>query len=603
MKKIILLTLFLAFCSTLSGYLFHIFFQNPCKSQNSLNKAFHYLSIGKLNLSTNIVNNHSLCPIGRKFLSAVFLQQNQKFEKSNAILKTILEDYKINRNAKKPHFLEEALALKILNYFLLNQQEEVSQDVKQFRHLFPNSQLLPLIESFTIYDDLAASEAIQKISFCLYAYKQNNLNNSWFFYNLKQLIPTRTLLLKKAQNLIYLQKFDRARSIINKELEQLFQNTSQWVSEDYQTIIILYALSYFHELKKHSENLLNYYESISFYLEKLDSTCSKLYKQYFLDDDLFFSCLNSVETSSENQLPILAKILFYHQKYSNMSPSQFMENYFLIIKEAKYINNFTYLLKLIDDISEGTYHYLNMFKKQTLETFKTYLTNNSIEECQKFLAMFGKELITFCPNLMDMMLHQMICLGKDTHKIEQWFTLFEPLFTENYLQIATKELFSHAKSLWEQGELKLSLQIIELVLSKPNLLPILKKDISAFLEKIYFYAKDNRDLISLISIEHLKEMYNLTINPQITSESLANLLADISYLYQQGNYIQTKQYCLWLLHLYPNSDKVLELLARSLFEEKNYSEALKYFSKISNKKIDIEHCIFACKELIKQSYS
>lgn len=608
MKKIILISLlFFIICSTLSGYLFHVFFQNSYKTQTSLDKAFLYFSLGKLDLSKNVIKNYSLSSTGKKFLSAVFLQQNQKFEKSNSILKTILEENKISDNSKKLNFLEEALAMKILNHFLLNQKIELLQETKRFQSYFSNSPLLPLVEAISSYDNTITAESIKKISFSLYSYKQKNLNNSWFFYNLKQLIPSRTLLLKKAHNLILIQKFDKARSILNKELKQLFLTPAQWSNEDYQTMIILYVLSYFHELKhfeqkEHSENLLSYYETISFYLEKLDSNCFKLYTQYFPNDDLFLSCLNTVESLSKEKLHVLAKILLCHQIYSKMNSFQFIEKVLVSTKNAKSISNFVHLLKIADNMTEQSNYYLSIFQKQTLEKLKIFLTNDSLEECSRFLTLFGKELIKLHPNLVDIMLNQLFFLGKNAYQIEQWFDLFKPLFNETYFQIAIKGLFSHSKKLWEKGEQNMSLQLIELILSKKNSIAFLKKDLISFLEKIYIQSKDNRYLKSLIFIEHLKETYDLNINSQINSEALANLIADISYLYQQGNHSQTKLYCQWLLYLYPNSEIFLELLAKSLFEEKNYSEALKYFSKISNKTLDIDHCIFACKELIKQQY-
>ncbi len=604
MKKIIFVALFFVICSSLSGYLFHVFFQNSYKTQNSLDKIFLYFSQGKLDLSKDIVKNYSLSSTGRKFLSAVFLQQNQQFEKSNSILKKIFEEHKFNASSKKLNFLEEALAMKILNHFLLNQKKELSQEIKQFQNYFSDSPLLPLVEAISSYDNTITSEAIKKISFSLHSYKQNNLNNSWFFYNLKQLIPSRALLLKKAHNLILIQKFDKARSIINKELEQLFLNPSQWSKEDYQTSIILYAFSYFYELKNLEiqellDNSSSYYETISFYLEKLDSNCHNLYTQYFSNNDLLLSCLKAVENFSKEKLFVLAKILFYHKKYSKMNSSQFMENFFSTTKEAKNIFNFIHLLKVLDDISEEPNHYVSTFKKQILETFKTYLINDSFEEGKKLFTIFGKELTQLHPNLIDIILNQIILFRKNTYQIEQWLDLCEPLFNEKHHSLIAKELFSQSKILWEKGEQKIALQLIELIFRKKKLDSILK-DITDFLEKIYLKAKDNRDFKSLILIEHLKETYNLKIDYQISPEALANLIADISYLYQQGNYLQAKQLCQWLLYLHPNSDIILELLAKSLFEEKNYQEALKYFAKISNKKLDTEHCIFACKELIKQ---
>ena len=138
-----------------------------------------------------------------------------------------------------------------------------------------------------------------------------------------------------------------------------------------------------------------------------------------------------------------------------------------------------------------------------------------------------------------------------------------------------RDLLSHAKLFWHnEKEEKKGERLMEIALKITNHDPLIAQEIETFLSNLYAQAENSNMIRRLALVYEAMEYFEINRDGLVSKATIANHLADATYLYDARNYLAAKRHAQWVLKLEPHNDGAHLIAGLSSFQLREYGKAI-----------------------------
>lgn len=534
--------------------------------------------------------------ICKNLFEGLRLQNQKKFHESDVFLDKAFLDLRLNKGERSFSALQEdLLGARCLNAFLQKKYDSLKSDMKIFQNHFPESHFLNLFIGLFSYSQKDFPKAVKHILLWekIFFLHSESDKRGWLACNVDLLFTKNLLPIIKAHCLIETGELAKGKSILQTHLDGMLQNKDHWDAEIYEQILLL--LSRYHYLFSKNcfslSNKITHYEMMIFYLNKVTKIDQKTIEQLIEPQDVLMIMEDLTLEMNLPKIKVLLDFIEFSEKHYNITT---YEN--LIEKIHKWSDKENYHALLIHCLKEVSQNpMIQKFQKQLIKNLSDYmhasLQRLDIEKIRQYFSYL--EILQ-----PEVSFTQRITMStEDMQKILLCGASSEQL--KNYLSLWTKETTSSKEkeslflslleiihSLWRQGQESCSLNILEILLSMNPFQETSEEKILHFIKMAYQYAESLQNISGLCQLDEFVFNHRLPRLRYISSETLANLIADAEYFYMDQDYEKVFMYCNWLSKIDPDNNSLLRLKGLCFFKQKNYKEAMSYFDRLSGDKKD-----------------
>ncbi|MEG0036764.1 MAG: DUF1347 family protein [Victivallaceae bacterium] len=604
---VIALTAFFVIMGTTSG-IWH-FHNNQNKTNLKISKATSFFLTGKLDkgektLCTFPKEKQILC---KQIYEGLRLQEKKNFEESEIIFNKAFQDLRLNKINRTDFTLtEDLLGGMLLNAFFQQKHNDFDYYWKYFKKHCPDSIFLELFEGMWSFTEKTFSKALDHI--CLWEKKHSAhpslIETSWLSYNCSLPFIKQHLSLLKIKCLMETGELKKAYKDLNTLMDNLLKKQEDWNLAIYEEIALLSSRYYYLLSKKNDfyEKKNHYYEMMLFYLKKTNKLNLSSLKNHISSEEILSIVQELVTDMNDHNIELILEFIeLSEQNYNYFQYGEIIKTFHELNEhENNHQTIIKYLKKLI--LSPNIRKFREQLTKHLADYMKISLHRLDMRKIRQYFAYL--EILE--PNIS---FTQRITMStEDIQQILLCDGSNEPLTT--YLSLWKKEQISSgdrknllfslieiAGYLWQQKRDAYALEIFKNILSMTVDKDEVWEEILNFINIAYQKAEAMQDISRLCLLDEF--IFNHRLPPllrNLSSEDIANLIADAEYFYMHQKNEKAMMSCNWLSKVYPNNEDIIRLTGLCLVKQKYYKEALNYFEKLSYEKKDtrVIHAISIC---------
>ncbi|WP_348664223.1 DUF1347 family protein [Chlamydiifrater volucris] len=514
------------------------------------------------------------------YSQGISLQNEQRYKEAEQCFSRIHQEFAKQKNNSFLSLQKEVLSRRILNTFYLNQANDLEKLVNIFIKDFPQSSFKSFFSALILAQKSYYKEALDQLTL----WEQQKPKNKEF---LEEKILSNQLLedikdCLKARCHIETHSYFEGRLILNKKIQELIKNDTSWNTEKYDALMLLMARSYLLEAEKIKGNKINYYETILFYLSKINTYQRQVFETFIPSELLLSLLIGDLPSFPPEKLTVLIKLLeIWKQNSLPPNPQQFVSLIEKTFEEENISNLFVFLSLLSQSESFSGY------KAELILNLTNNLSHNiqksDILQAKKFLSLIHRlddslslsnRLVLSEEALQEMILEN----DPQNKKLRNYLSLWEEIQPYNIdRQALVNSLVSLAKTLWNQNDDEKALNILSELLKFTHYDIKCESAVLLFVKKAYSQAETSHEVERLLKLEDFVLKRHLPFRSNLSEEKLINFFADAEYLFAHGHYAKSALYCRWLIRVSPSSH-FYRLLGLCLTKQKEYQQALECFN-------------------------
>ncbi|WP_213358210.1 DUF1347 family protein [Chlamydiifrater phoenicopteri] len=519
------------------------------------------------------------------YMQGVTLQNEQKYKEAEQCFSRVHQEFSKQKLPSALSLQKEVLARRIINTFCLNQTCDLEKLVNIFTRDFPQSSFKPLFTAFVLSQKTLYQEALEQILLWEQAKpKQKELLEEQILSE-KLVDDIKDYL--KARCYIETHSHSIGRLILNKKIQETVKNDSLWSTEKYDALMLLMARSYLLEATKAKSNRINYYETVLFYLSKLNSLQKPIFSTFIPTELLLNLLLGDLPSFPPEKLTILIKLLEVWKQNSLSADSHLLVSLIEQSFEEENISNLCVFLSLLSQSEPFASCKAELISNLT-NNLSLNIQNSAILQAKKTLSLIHKldgNLSLSSKLVLSEEALQQLILENDSQntKLKNYLSLWEEIQPHNIdHQALVNTLVSLAKTLWNQNNDEKALTLLSELLKFTHYDIKCESAVLLFVKKAYAQAESSHEIERLLKLEDFVLKGHLPFRSSLSEEKLINFFADAEYLFSHGLYAKSALYCRWLIRVSP-STHFYRLLGLCLTKQKEYQQALECFNHLPPK--------------------